>query len=188
MKILITAIISLITFLIFAQPKNTISALIKSGVYNEFGLSFEQHKEKKIFNLNNSQIFNLTRTQFVLFNTNIPTISVQGSGFIAEFGYKLFFNKQKFNKWYVQNSISSGYVNFDDTFNYDIYKYNFKGVFSFVSIIQPEIGYKINVGRFSIDPAIGWQWNIELKSQGEFNNQIVDNTFIKAGIKVGYQF
>jgi hypothetical protein len=188
MKNWTTALLTLLTIYTFAQQKNTISAIIKSGVYNEIGLSFEHQKDKKIFNLNNSQIFNLTRTELVLFNANIPTISVKGSGFIGEFGYRLFFNKQKFNRWYVQNSVSAGYINFDDTYNYGICRYNYTGTFSFVSIIQPEIGFKACIGRFCVDTAIGYQWNIELKSQGEFNNQIVDNTFIKAGIKVGYMF
>jgi hypothetical protein len=188
MNKIILAFFTVLTANTFAQSKNTISGFLNSGISDQIGVSYEMQKEKKILGLNVSQVVNLTKGYIDLYYVDYPELKEFGKGFIGEFGYKVFLNKEKFSRWYIQNSVSAGYIKFNGSFYFRELKYNYDKTFSYFSIFQPDIGYKINIWRFSIDPSIGWQWNIELKSQGNFDNKIIDNTFVKVGLKIGYSF
>jgi hypothetical protein len=188
MKKIILALFIMLTVSVFAQRKNTISGFLNSGFGDQIGISYELQKETKFLGLNTSQVINLTKGYIDLYYINYPELREFGSGFIGEFGYKVFFNKDRFSRWYIQNSVSTGYIKFKGSNYFKNEKYDYDSTFSYFSIFQPEIGYRINIWKFSIDPAIGWQWNIELKSQGGLDNKTIDNTFVKVGLKVGYSF
>jgi hypothetical protein len=188
MNKIILALFLMLSISVLAQRKNTVSGFVNSGLGDQIGLSYELQKKNKFLGFNTSQVINLTQGYIELYYIDYPELKEFGKGFIGEFGYKVFFNKERFDRWYIQNSVSAGYIKFKGSNYFNNQKYDYNSTFSYFSIFQPEIGFKINIWRFSIDPSIGWQWNIELKSPNGFDNKIVDNTFLKVGLKAGYSF
>ncbi len=187
MKKALILVLIIFSFSIFAQRKHTISGLLNSGLGDQIGLSYELQKETKFFGMNTSQIINLTIGYIDLYYIAFPEIIENGKGIVGQYGYRFYLNKQKTTRWYVQNSVSAGYIVFKGSNVFKNRTYNYDYSFSFISLFQPEVGHKFVLGRFSIDPAIGWQWNIELNKNGSANDA-VDNTFVKVAVKVGYSF
>jgi len=66
---------------------------------------------------------------------------------------------------------------------------NFEGKYSYWSIINPNVGYKIQLTKnLSLDPSVGFNWKWEVKGKGVIDNQYFDNFVFKAGVKLGYTF
>ena len=187
MKRILTIAALIATTFAFAQegnaPKNDSpkkATIIVRGMYSDpsqFGLSYEMQSlfSKKASNVN---VVNLS---YGTMNYEVGSFDIDGQGFAIEFGSKSYFNKEKNQEgFYTANYLSYGAIKFD--------KDGFDGTYSYFSFFSPEVGYKIPIGNFSIDPFIGITWKIEVKGKGDIDNKNVDEWTPRAGIKIGYSF
>lgn len=190
MKKTITLIALMASSLIFAQTTDTvekketesksgkISTLYLNGNYSEpgqIGLSYERGKDGK------STIVNLS---YGYMNYDAGPVDVDGSGFVIEIGGKHYFNQKANEGLYSSNSLSYGNINFDE----QIGSGKFDGTYSYFSFFVPQVGYKINFGKFSVDPYIGAMWKIEVKGKGDIDNNNTDEWVLRGGVRVGYSF
>lgn len=148
----------------------------KVGISYEAAVNSRGNSNKRSFYIDAS--FGATSIDFV----GIP--SIDGNGIVVGIGYRTYWNKEQYKGFYGQGGIESGDIKFDE--NTPIGK--FEGKYRYISFFNPSIGYKAKLGNFSIDPSIGFQWNIEVKGKGDFDNRYIDNTSLKLGLKIGYTF
>jgi hypothetical protein len=191
MKKTITLIALMASSLIFAQMDTTdkketetesksgkISTLYLNGNYSEpgqIGLSYERGKDGQ------STIVNLS---YGYMNYDAGAVDVDGSGFVIEIGGKHYFSKKVNEGIYSSNSLSYGNINFDKQTAFG----KFDGTYSYFSFFVPQVGYKINFGKFSVDPYIGAMWKIEVKGKGDIDNNNTDEWVLRGGVRVGYTF
>ena len=63
---------------------------------------------------------------------------------------------------------------------------NFEGKYTFWSIFNPNIGYKIQLTKnLSLDPSVGFNWKWDVRGKGDIDNRHFDNFVFKAGAKLG---
>lgn len=182
-KIIFMAI--LLPTMLFAQEKPSDSLRVKkytiSGNLNvsepgTFGFSFENNSDEK----NQSYILNLSAA---VLTVDFGGKDVTGTGFAIESGLRKYFD-DGYGGFYGENFISYGSVKFSESF---IGVGSFEGKYSYFSLFNTNVGYKWNLGNFSIDPSIGYIWKWEIKNDG-FENRDVDNLSLRWGIKAGYRF
>lgn len=148
---------------------------------SQFGLSYEFSG----FTLHPDKSTNVVNISYAAMNYDAGPIDVNGSGLVIELGHKSYYNKERpFTGIYTANYLSYGNVKFDETFTLG----EFEGNYSYFSFFNPEIGYKIVLGNFVLDPFIGAMWKIEIKGKGDVDNKNVDEWAPRAGIKIGYNF
>ena len=190
MKKIFTIAAMVVTTLAFAQDNTTgqVDSSKKSGtisvrgMYSEpsqFGLSYEMPS----FLSKGGSTVNVVNVSYGTMNYEIDgtDFDVDGQGFAIELGSKSFYNKaNKYEGFYTANYLSYGNIKFD--------KDGFDGTYSYFSFFSPEVGYKIQLGDFSIDPFIGITWKIEVKGKGDIDNKNVEEWTPRAGIKIGYSF
>lgn len=189
MKKTITLIALMASSLIFAQTDTAekkepetkpakVSTLYLNGNYSEpgqIGLSYERGKEGQ------STIINLS---YGYMNYEVGPVDVDGSGFVIEIGAKHYFNQKTSEGLYSSNCLSYGNINFDKQTAFG----KFDGTYSYFSFFVPQVGYKINFGKFSVDPYIGAMWKIEVKGKGDIDNNNTDEWVLRGGVRVGYNF
>ena len=161
----------------------TISGGILAGMSGDLGLQFEAHgAHKTLFFDTKSNVSNIIRLDFSQITVSNGIMDVTGKGYVLSIGTRTYLSKNKETSkgLYTQNFFTGGTIKFDN----DAYQ----GDFQYFSFFSPEIGYKLKVGNFSIDPSFGWQWNIEIKGRGDVDNRTFDNTFFKGALKLGYSF
>lgn len=177
----------LVPAMMFAQeevkPPATISVSLGAANTQNIGIQLETGKDK-LFNLNSSSIIRLAYGTITKESGNIFIDDFVGKGIVVAFGQRFYFSKEKYNGLYFQNEAEFSSIKFKE--NVDGLK--FEGTYSYFSLVSPQIGYKIKLGNFSIDPSIGFQWVIEYKGKGDLDNKNFDNTAFKAGLQVGYSF
>lgn len=160
------------------EDKFTVSLGLRASEPNLFSITLENKNVNKTSGFNTSTIY----------SAGIGSISVSnvfetydGSGFVVEYGTKMFLKKEKWSGWYTQSGIESGTIKFSDT--------NYTGKYSYFSFFNPDLGFKWQVSKgFSIDPSIGCIWKIEWKGKGDVDNNIYTNFVPKIGLKIGYSF
>ena len=160
------------------EDKFTVSLGLRTSEPNLFSITVENKNVNKASGFNTSTIF----------SAGIGSISVSnvfetydGSGFVVEYGSKMFLKKEKWSGWYTQSGIEGGTIKFSDT--------NYTGKYSYFSFFNPDLGFKWQVSKgFSIDPSIGCMWKIEWKGKGDVDNNIYTNFVPKIGLKIGYSF
>lgn len=163
-----------------SSKKGTLSV---RGMYSDpsqFGLSYEM---PSFFSKEGSTV-NVVNVSYGTMNYEIDgtDFDVDGQGFAIELGSKSFYNKEKkYQGFYTANYLSYEAIKFDEG---DV----FDGTYSYFSFFSPEVGYKIQMGDFSIDPFIGITWKIEVKGKGDIDNKNVEEWAPRAGIKIGYSF
>jgi hypothetical protein len=152
-------------------PKVTLSANFLYSDPSQFGLSMEFKGKAKDSGRNKSGILNVSAGSMEYKN-------ITGSGFVIELGNRVY--DEGWDGFYGENFISYGNIKFNENGQ--------EGTYSYWSIINPNIGYKVNLGaNFSLDPSIGCNWKWEVKGKG-IENKEIDNFVFRAGIKLGYSF
>lgn len=181
MRKIFTAIVLIVASFANAQDSHTISLFGSATEPSLFGLSIESDfnettgtgKNKKLTYLVNVSASSLTDD-----NT-----AIDGNGFQFDLGTRRYF-KNELKGIYVEGFLTYGQVKFDDTFlGFDV-----DGKYSYWSLINNNIGYRINLGNFVIDPSLGFMWKWEVKGKGIIDNKDYDNLVFRAGLKVGYKF
>ncbi len=148
---------------------------------SQIGLSYEFSG----LTLDPKKSTNVVNMSYGLMNYEVGGLDVDGNGFAIEFGHKSYYSKSTpFAGFYTANYLSYGNIKFDD----NIGGFDFDGTYSYFSFFSPELGYKIKLGGFTIDPFIGVMWKIEIKGKGDIDNKHVDEWAPRAGVKVGYNF
>ena len=165
--------------LLTAQKHNTISVYAAGSIPSEVGLSYE-------FKISKKQ--KPESTKIINFSSNAMTYkvgnySVSGSGATISFGNREYFSIASNKSWYFENFLTYSYTDFkDDTIN-------FKGTYSYFSMINPNFGYKAFLSNnITLEPYLGFNWKWEIKNDGDIDNRNIDNLVIKAGLKVGLNF
>ena len=166
------------------KPERTLSVSLGAANTQNIGLQVEATSADKIFKLNSSSTVRLTYG-VIYKESGIPfTSDFVGQGIVVAIGKKLYFNREKWSGFYIQNEAEFASIKFKE----NIDGYQFEGTYSYISLISPTVGYKIRMGNFSIDPMVGFQWVIEKKGKGVVDNKEFDNTAFKAGLQIGYTF
>jgi len=147
------------------------------GISTEFG-----NDDLALFNHYTSTVLNVAATQME-YNNNFEKI--KGKGFTVELGHRFYRNRGRKSGAYIQWLLIYSNTSFDKNTPFG----HFDGVYSYWSLINNDIGYKIRVGNnFSIDPSIGYNWKWEVKGKGDIDNIYSDNFVFRCGVKVGYSF
>jgi hypothetical protein len=190
MKRLILSIsILLVTTTTFAQQEKldgnntTLSANYSYSDPSFYGLSAEFGNDYlPFFNHYYSTILNLSVSEMEYDN---DLVKVKGKGFSVEIGSRIYKKRGVKSGVYLQWLLAYSNTNFDKNTNLG----NFEGTYSYWSLINHDIGYKIKIGKnLSVDPSIGFNWKWEVKGKGDIDNIYSDNFVFRAGIKVGYSF
>lgn len=177
---------SLISAGVFAQEQQkdvvTVSANYNFSEPTQYGFSLEFTKGAKVDERLTSRILNVSYGQLEYNNNFFKTT---GNGFVVELGSRTYLKKGIREGFYGENFITHGQINFNETVNGQ----DFDGKYSYWSIFNPNIGYKIQLTKnLSIDPAVGFNWKWEVKGKGAIDNRHFDNFVFKAGVKLGYTF
>lgn len=170
----------------FAQEKQkdvvTVSANYNFSQPTQYGVSIEFNKGAKADQRLSSWILNVGYGQLELDEKNFKTT---GEGFVAELGTRNYFKKGIREGFYAENFLAHGEIKFDDMVNGE----KFEGKYSYWSIFNPNVGYKIQLTKnLSIDPSVGFNWKWEVKGKDDVDNRDFDNFVFKAGVKLGYTF
>ncbi len=178
--------LSLISCAAFAQekPKDmiTLSANYTFSEPSQYGLSFEFNKGGSSDDHLKSWILNVGYGQLELDEKFLKTT---GEGFVVELGTRSYFKKGIREGFYAENFLTHGQIKFDDQINGE----KFEGKYSYWSIFNPNVGYKIQLTKnLSIDPSVGFNWKWEVKGKNDIDNRYFDNFVFKAGVKLGYTF
>lgn len=191
MKKLFTIVALAATSIIFAQDNESSKDSYKTttisarGMYSDpsqFGLSFE-FAGLKWGSANSTQLVNLS---YGTMNYEVGDFDVDGQGFAIELGGRHYYSKgDRLEGLYTGNYLSYGNIKFEEDLEFGA---KFDGTYSYFSFFNPEIGYKMVFGNFSVDPFIGAMWKIEIKGKGDIDNKNVDEWAPRAGLKIGYTF
>lgn len=149
---------------------------------SQFGLSLEYKNKKQEHERNTSKILNLSGAKMD-YESNL--VDIDGDGFVIELGSRTYIEKGKWDGFYGENFISYGSVKFEENLGA---LGNFDGTYSYWSIINPNVGYRLMAGPVSFDASIGANWKWEVRGKGDIDNKNVDNFVFRAGIKIGYTF
>lgn len=186
MKKIIPLIIILVATNALAQEREkdvvTVSANYSFSEPTQYGVSLEFTKATKVDERLTSRIFNVGYGQL---NYNNNFLKASGNGFVVELGTRTYLKKGVREGFYGENLITHGQIKFDETINGE----NFEGKYSYWSIFNPNIGYKVQLTKnLSVDPSVGFNWKWEVRGKGAIDNRHFDNFVFKAGVKLGYTF
>lgn len=126
---------------------------------------------------------NILQLAYGMMNYEAGGLDIDGQGFTIDLGSRNYFGANNAG-FYTSSFLSYGNIKFDETILGD----KVEGTYSYFSFFNPEIGYKINLGGFCIDPFAGIMWKIEVKGKGFIDNRHVNEWTPRVGIRVGYQF
>jgi hypothetical protein len=160
------------------EDKYTVGLGLTSSDPALFGVLLEIKKQSKVFKLNSSDVFEIAigATGVTIGNTEIT-----GGGFVFRSSTRYFLKKESWKGFYLQSGFEGGTIKFSNV--------NYSGSYKYLSLFNPDLGFKWQVSkRFSIDPAIGFMWKIEIKGSGDVDNTSFDNVVPKIGLKIGYSF
>lgn len=166
----------------------TVSAFGAFPEMNQLGVSIEflgAKKETTSTVHKNITLFesNIFQVAYGMMNYEVEGEDSDGHGFTIDLGSRHYWGAEN-NGFYTSSFLSYGNIKFEETFVGG----KVDGTYSYISLLNPEIGYKINMGNFSIDPFAGIMWKIEIKGKGFIDNRHVDEWTPRVGIRAGYQF
>lgn len=185
-----------------AQEENPkIDALyleLSGSVGGNIGLTYEYTKKdggnSALFpSLKESLIIKAHYSVSTLESNNIYVKDVDGKGWGAEIGSRMYFNKNDYKGFYFGNYITGGTIEFDENNIYDTSVFGgdgkFYGTYRYISLFSPEIGFKFLIANtVAINLHVGTSWLIEFKGKGDVDNKSFDNWVPRAGIAIGYNF
>lgn len=161
----------------------TISANYSYSEPSLFGISAEFSNDYLVlFNHNTSTLLNVSVAQ-MKYDNNIEKVT--GTGYTVEIGHKFYRTRGRKYGAYIQWLLAYSNTSFDENTHLG----NFNGKYSYWSLINNDIGYKIRIGKnFSLDPSLGYNWKWEVKAKGDIDNIYTDNFVFRCGVKLGYSF
>ena len=160
----------------------TVSANYNFSEPTQYGVSLEFTKGTKIDEHLTSRMLNINYGHLEYDNNLIKTT---GQGFVVELGSRTYFKRNVREGFYGENFIAHGQIKFNEMINGT----NFEGKYSYWSIFNPNVGYKIQLTKnLSLDPSVGFNWKWEVRGKGDIDNRYFDNFVFKAGVKLGYTF
>lgn len=170
----------------FAQEQQkdvvTVSANYNFSEPTQYGVSLEFTKEARADERLTSRILNVSYGQLKYDNNFLKST---GEGFAVELGSRTYFKKGVREGFYGENFLTHGEIKFNEMVNGE----RFEGKYSYWSILNPNLGYKIQLTKhLSIDPSLGFNWKWEVRGKGAIDNKYFDNFVFKAGVKLGYTF
>lgn len=173
----------------FAQNKEykdnniTLSANYSFSDPSLYGISAEFGKnDLSFFNKYTSTILNISVSQMD-YDNNL--VNVKGNGCTVEIGNRIYKKRGYKSGIYLQWLWAYSSTSFKENTALG----NFNGTYSYWSLINHDIGYKIKIGKnLCIDPSIGFNWKWEVKGKGDIDNIYVDNFVFRCGAKLGYCF
>ena len=179
----------LLTSSLFAQDKEygsddiTLSANYSFSNPSLYGISAEFGKNNlAFFSKYTSTILNISVSQMD-YDNNLVT--VKGTGCTVEIGSRIYKKRGRKSGVYLQWLLAYSSTNFNENTSLG----NFDGTYSYWSLINHDIGYKIRIGEnLSIDPSMGFNWKWEVKGKGDIDNIYVDNFVFRCGAKLSYSF
>lgn len=179
-------LLSFISVSAFAQEHQkeviTISANYSFSEPTQYGISLEFNKGIEEDERLTSRLLNISYGQLEYDNRYLKTT---GEGFVVELGSRTYAKKGVREGFYGENFLTHGEIKFNE----DIAGEKFEGKYSYWSIFNPNIGYKIQLTKnLSIDPSVGFNWKWEVRGKGDINNKYFDNFVFKAGVKLDYTF
>ena len=188
-SILFISILLLSTVSTFAQQAKsdpttvTISANYCYSDPSLYGISAEFSKNKfGLFSRYTSTVLNISASQME-YDNNL--VEVKGTGFTVEIGNRFYKTGGRKSGVYIQWLLAYSNTEFDENTPLG----HFDGTYSYWSLINNDIGYKIKIGNnFSIDPSLGYNWKWEVAGKGDIDNIYSDNFVFRCGIKVGFCF
>ena len=162
------------------EARTTVSAFVLASEPGQYGISFEDEKEGGM----QSGLFNLAYGSMTYKNTVLGDLT--GNGFVIELGARRYHRKRGVKTGlYAENFISYGAIKFDESTPTE----KFEGTYSYWSLINPNIGYKLIISdHFVIEPSVGANWKWEVRGKGDVDNKDFFNIVLRAGVKVGYRF
>jgi len=161
----------------------TLSANYSYSDPSSYGISAEFGKNNFwFFNQYISTLLNVSVSD-MKYNNN--TEKVNGNGYTVEIGNRFYRQRGRKSGVYLQWLLAYSSTNFDKNTSLG----NFEGNYSYWSLINHDIGYKIKLGEnFSLDPSMGYNWKWEVKGKGDIDNIYVDNFVFRCGAKLSYSF
>jgi len=188
-KSILSSILLLTSTVLFAQEGGddnregiTISVNANASEPAMFGVSMEWERSKMKYGRNSSFLLNISATGLQYDN---GVVDVTGNGFAFEIGSRNYFKKGSYAGFYTQSFLTYSSTSFNERTSTG----DFNGKYSYWSLINGDLGYKINIGKhFSIDPSVGFNWKWEVKGKGDVDNKQFDNFVFRAGVKAGYRF
>lgn len=147
------------------------------GISAEFG-----NAELALFSHYTSTLLNISASQME-YDNNL--VKVKGNGFTVELGHRFYRNRGRKSGAYLQWLLTYSNTSFDKNTPLG----HFDGIYSYWSLLNNDIGYKIRIGNnFSLDPSLGYNWKWEVKGKGDIDNIYPDNFVFRCGVKLGYSF
>ena len=162
------------------EHKNTISVGLIAAEPFTINLTYERKKNDQslFFNTNQSRIISIGNGGLSVTN---GFKTVDGYGLVVSLGTRTYYKKESWSGFYSDSKTEYGSIKFSDV--------DYSGTYSYLSIINLDFGYKWQVSKgFSIDPAIGLLWKLEINGTGNVDNKLFDNFVQKFGLKMGYSF
>jgi hypothetical protein len=158
------------------DKRHQFSANFQYSEPSQIGIQYEYKKPVKDGKHAQSHVVNIG---YGLMEYEVDGNTADGNGFVIELGGRTYFSPVH-NGFYYANYLSYGNIKFEEQGE--------DGTYSYFSFFAPELGYKIQLGGFSIDPFIGGMWKLEVKGKGFIDNKNVEEWAFRAGLKVGYSF
>ncbi|MBW4359665.1 hypothetical protein [Flavobacterium taihuense] len=179
----------LVSFSTFAQHEKldpntvTISANYSFSDPSLYGISAEfGNSDFFLFDEYTSTLLNISASQL---NYDNNLVKVKGNGYTIELGKRVYQKRGRKSGVYLQWLIAYSSTNFNENTPLG----NFEGNYSYWSLINHDIGYKIKIGKnIILDPSIGFNWKWEVKGKGDIDNTYVDNFVFRCGVKLGFSF
>ncbi|MDI9865459.1 hypothetical protein QM480_14045 [Flectobacillus sp. DC10W] len=134
----------------------------------------------------NSLVGSITSNGMQL-NTDFGNII--GTGFEIGFGKRKYLNtKGNLDKFYFDTRINYGSINFDKQLDYNKASFSANGNFTYLSILNATLGYKLLLKKIIVEPSLSVRYNIEIKGTGIVDTKDINNFLFNAGLKLGYSF
>jgi hypothetical protein len=127
----------------------------------------------------------IAQFSYAMGSLDLPfTPSIDGQGAQIDLGNRTYFNKKAWNGLYLQNTGTIGAVWFKE----NILGTSVGGRYAYWSLFNPDLGYKLQLGHFLIDPSVGfiWKWEIKGSALHGVDNKNFDNFNPRVGLKIGY--
>lgn len=195
-KILLTVILFTGISVFAQEEKDTkkkdfiIGVKLQAGQITTLGIEAEFNGE---FSKNNNYKSRVAFISSSAVSYNDGIYSHIGSGFELGLGNRNYLQKGKESRgFYSENFLTYGKIDFDHT--YSTYTFPatttsiFDGTYSYWSIFNTNIGYKLKAGSFVFEPSLGGQWNWEVKGKGQVDNKNIENLFFRGSFKIAYTF
>lgn len=188
-KTLFFALLMLVSSLIHGQGKNSrfnIGVKAQSGSgFGFFGVEGEYltNSQNKIMN---SLLFSLNSAAMRL-KTDYGNTT--GTGAEVGVGLRKYLGKtSKTQGLYVDNIFTVGSIQFSDDLKYNNISFPVEGKYTYLSLINTSLGYKLLLNKFLVEPSVSARYNTKLSASGIVGSDVFNVPLYHVGLKLGYSF